>query len=150
MGSSWTRDRTRVSCTGRRILYQATREVIFSFPHAYLVREARIKRPGSWESSATVQAQPAKALGPLASTCCSLSHVRLFVTPWAVAARLLCPWGSPGKSAGMGSYVLLQGIFPTQGSNAGLLRCWQILHSLSQQGSVMYTYILSFLCFLPI
>ena len=29
-------------------------------------------------------------------------------------ARLLCPWDSPGKSAGVGCYVLLQGIFPTR------------------------------------
>ena len=34
-----------------------------SFPHMYLVKEARIKRPGSWESSATVLAVPSKALG---------------------------------------------------------------------------------------
>ena len=35
--------------------------------------------------------------------------------------RLLCPWGSPGKSAGGGCHALLQGIFPTQGSNPSLL-----------------------------
>ena len=33
--------------------------------------------------------------------------------------RLLCPWNSPGKNTGVGSYSLLQGIFPTQGSNPG-------------------------------
>ena len=31
--------------------------------------------------------------------------------------RLLCPWDSPGKNTGVGWYFLLQGIFPTQGSN---------------------------------
>ena len=31
--------------------------------------------------------------------------------------RLLCPWGSAGKSTGMDCNFLLQGIFPTQGSN---------------------------------
>ena len=36
-------------------------------------------------------------------------------------ARLLCPWDSPGKNTGMGCHALLQGIFPTQGSNPGLL-----------------------------
>ena len=35
--------------------------------------------------------------------------------------RLLCPWGSPGKDTGVGSHSLLQGIFPTQGSNPHLL-----------------------------
>ena len=36
-------------------------------------------------------------------------------------ARLLCPWNFPGKNTGVGGHSLLQGIFPTQGSNAGLL-----------------------------
>ena len=35
-------------------------------------------------------------------------------------ARLLCPWNSPGKNTGVGCHSLLQGIFPTQGSNPGL------------------------------
>ena len=30
---------------------------------------------------------------------------------------LYSPWISPGQNTGMGSYSLLQGIFPTQGSN---------------------------------
>ena len=29
-------------------------------------------------------------------------------------ARLLCPWSPPGKNPGVGSHVLLQGIFPTR------------------------------------
>ena len=36
--------------------------------------------------------------------------------------------GSPGKDTGMGCYTLLQGIFPTQGSNPVLLYCKQILY----------------------
>ena len=35
----------------------------------------------------------------------------------------------------MGTYSLLQGIFPTQGSNMSLLHCKQILYHLSYQGS---------------
>ena len=35
--------------------------------------------------------------------------------------RLLCPWDSPGKNTGAGYHALLQGIFPTQGSNPSLL-----------------------------
>ena len=34
---------------------------------------------------------------------------------------LLCPWNFPGKITGMGCHFLLQGIFPTQGSNLHLL-----------------------------
>ena len=36
-------------------------------------------------------------------------------------ARLLCPWNSPGKNTGVDCRFPLQGIFPTQGSNLGLL-----------------------------
>ena len=64
-----------------------------------------------------------------------LSRVRLFVTPWTVACtRLLSPWDFLGKSTGVGCHFLLQGIFPTQGSNPGLLRCRQMLYRLSHQG----------------
>ena len=45
--------------------------------------------------------------------------------------RLLCPWDSPGKNTGVGSHSLLQGIFPTQGSNPGLWHCRQILYCLN-------------------
>ena len=51
------------------------------------------------------------------------------------AARLLCPWDSPGQNTGVGSCSLLQGIFPTQGSNPGLPHCRWILYQLSHQGS---------------
>ena len=44
---------------------------------------------------------------------------------------LLCPWDSPGKNTGVGGHSLLQGIFPTQGLNRGLLHCRQILYCLS-------------------
>ena len=40
---------------------------------------------------------------------------------------------SPGKSTGVGCHVLLQGIFPTQGSNPGLPHCSWILYRLSHQ-----------------
>ena len=35
--------------------------------------------------------------------------------------RLLCPWDSSSKNTGVGCYALLQGIFPSQGSNLPLL-----------------------------
>ena len=44
------------------------------------------------------------------------------------------PQGKP-KNTGVGSLYLLQGIFPTQESNWGLLHCRQILYQLSYQGS---------------
>ena len=39
---------------------------------------------------------------------CVLSHVRLFVTPWTVAPRLLSPWNFLGKNTGMSCHCLLQ------------------------------------------
>ena len=44
------------------------------------------------------------------------------------------PPGRP-KNTGVGSLSLLQGIFPIQESNWGLLHCRQILYQLSYQGS---------------
>ena len=45
------------------------------------------------------------------------------------------PWNSPGQNIGVSSLFLLQGIFPTQGSNPGLLRFRWILDQLSHKGS---------------
>ena len=56
-------------------------------------------------------------------------------TPWAVPARLLCPWNFPGKNTEVDRHSLLQGIFATQGSNLGLPHCGRILYHLSHQGS---------------
>ena len=42
-------------------------------------------------------------------------------------ARLLCPWDFTGNNTGVGCHFLLQVIFPTQGSNPGLLHCRQML-----------------------
>ena len=47
---------------------------------------------------------------------------------------LYSPWNSPGQNTGVGSLSLLQGIFPTQGSNQGLLYCRKILYQLSYKG----------------
>ena len=65
----------------------------------------------------------------------SLSHVRLFVTPWTVAHQAPLSWDFPGKSNGVGCHFLLQGVFLTQGSNLGLLHCRQRLFCLSHEGS---------------
>ena len=48
---------------------------------------------------------------------------------------LYSPWNSPGQNTGVGSRSLLQGIFPTQGSNPGLLHCRRVLYQLSHQVS---------------
>ena len=48
---------------------------------------------------------------------------------------LYSPWNSPGQNTGVGSLSLLQGIFPTQGSNPGLWHCRRILFQLSHRES---------------
>ena len=53
--------------------------------------------------------------------------------------ELYSPWNSPGQNTGVGSLSLLQGIFPTQGSNPGLLHCRRILYQLSHKGSPIQT-----------
>ena len=100
----------------------------------------------------------------------SLSRVRLLETPWTAAYQappfmgfarqeywsgvpLPSPmsyesqaifkiWVSPNycSSTRVGSHFLLQGIFPTQGSNPGLLHCRQILYHMNHQGSPNYGY----------
>ena len=58
------------------------------------------------------------------------SHIWLFATPWMESPRLLCPWDSPGKNTAVGCYALLQGIFPTQGSNSRFLHLLRFRHIL--------------------
>ena len=53
------------------------------------------------------------------------------------------------KSIGVGSLSFLQGIFPTQESNQGLLHCRWILYQLSYEGSPMQESWSRFLCFPP-
>jgi len=48
---------------------------------------------------------------------------------------LYSPWNSPGQNTEVGSLFLLQGIFPTQGSNPGFPHCRWILYQLSHKGS---------------
>ena len=48
---------------------------------------------------------------------------------------LYSPWNSLGQNTGVGSLSLLQGIFPTQGSNPGLPYCRRIPYQLSHKGS---------------
>ena len=48
---------------------------------------------------------------------------------------LYSPWNYLGQNTGVGSLSLLQGIFPTQGSNPALLHCRQIFYQLSHKRS---------------
>ena len=78
--------------------------------------------------------------------------VHIFFTNWATREALIqwkwkslncvqvlqpheqySPWNSPGQNTGVGSHSLLQGIFPTQMSNQGLLHYRWILYQMSHQ-----------------
>ena len=60
----------------------------------------------------------------------------------SVVSSCLWPHGLslefPRPEYGVGSLSLLQGIFPTQGSNPGLPHCREILYQLSHKGSLIY------------
>ena len=55
--------------------------------------------------------------------------------PWGPVKWIYRPWSSPGQNTGVGSLSLLQGIFPTQGSNPDLPHCRRIPYQLSHKGS---------------
>ena len=55
----------------------------------------------------------------------SLNCVPLFCDPMGCSPPgSFCSWDFPGRNTGVGSYSLLRGIIPTQGSNPCLLH-WQ-------------------------
>ena len=51
-------------------------------------------------------------------------------------------WNFPGQNTGVGSLSFLQGSFPTQGFNLGLLHCRQILYQLSHWEAQEYCLLL--------
>ena len=59
---------------------------------------------------------------------CSVAQSCLTLWLCPVAHRLPCSWDFPVKKTGMCCHFLLQGIFPSQGSNSHLLHCRQILY----------------------
>ena len=147
-GSSWLRDQTPVSHTSSRLFtLWATREALISSNESHSfqtgsihqVAEGPVFREGALEEHQWLSS----GVGWTENTHCRnfaqgwwlvVSVVKsclTLVTPWTVARRLLCPWDSPGKNTGVGFHSLLQGIFPTQESNPGLLPCRQSLCWLS-------------------
>ena len=74
--------------------------------------------------------------------CYSLSHIWLFAIPRTVAHQGPL-WNSPGKKTGVGSHSLLQGIFPTQGSNTNHLYFRQILYHLSHKENSNFNSVVS-------
>ena len=65
---------------------------------------------------------------------------RLFPTPWTVAHQVPLFMGFPSKNTGVGCHSLLQGVFPTQGSNLCLLH-WQVDSLPLSDWEALYLYI---------
>ena len=82
-----------------------------------------------WSSREILDSSYKRSLCVCVCVCtCSVSRVCLFVTPWTVAHQAPLSWNFPGKNAGVGCHFPLQAIFPTKGSNSGLLHLlhWQV------------------------
>ena len=60
----------------------------------------------------------------------SKKNTYMYLVSHSVVSDSVTPW----TVAGMDCHSLLQGIFPTQGLNSGLLHCRQTLYHLSHQG----------------
>ena len=69
------------------------------------------------------------------SLCVKWSESHSVVSDSLQPHGLYSPWNSPGQNTGVGSLSLLQGNFPTQQLNPGLLLCRQIIYQLSHKGS---------------
>ena len=59
---------------------------------------------------------------------------QLFATPWTTAHQAPLSMGFSRQNTGVDCHFLLQGTFPTQGSNLGLPHWRQILYCLSHKG----------------
>ena len=72
------------------------------------------------------QGIPGKILG--GGGCLVSKSCLTLVTSWTIFHQVPLSMDFPGKNTGVGCHFLLQGIFPTQGSNPNLLFGKQILH----------------------
>ena len=165
-GSSQPRDWTQISrIVGRRFIVWATREVstkqekkwrlvaflplgvgmsgnikVDLWPRAREERELQFLRLRQCFTTLTTCPELLKPLHPspfrkdIMFILHSESHSVMSNSLWPYG--LYSPWNSPGQNIGVDSLSLLQGIFPTQGSNPGLPHCRQILHQLSHKGSL--------------
>ena len=74
--------------------------------------------PGKYSSICKLRVPPGKHYKREYVCACVLSCNQFFAVLWAIAARLLCVWDSPGKNAVGGSHFLLQGNLPNWGIEA--------------------------------
>ena len=83
------------------------------------MRDSLLLPPSSQLHRVLLPGGPRHAHRPSMDMCvCSCSAVSESLQPYGLQpARLLCLWKFQGKNTGVSCHFLLQGIFPTQGSN---------------------------------
>ena len=151
--SGWSNDQWKPACTlpfepnfeeHPAAFHMGLKGSIQACRHGVFTRKwpAKEDDPSGWEVGAHVFSH-GSATGYMLLLLLLLSHSVVFnsVRPYGLQpARLLCPLDSPGKSTGVGCRALLQGVFPTQGSNRGLLHCRQILYYWATRASPCPTF----------
>ena len=88
----------------------------------FLLQCMKVKRESEVAQSCLTLSDPMDC-SPPGSSVHGIFQAR--VLEWVAIAYSSC--NTPSQNTGVGSPSLLQGIFPTQGSNPGLLNCRQII-----------------------
>ena len=86
-----------------------------------------------------------RSTGPIFSVCLITQSCSTLCNPMYCSLPGCSVHGhSPGKNAGVGCHALLQGIFPTQGSNPALPHCRQIFFTICATREARILMFLSF------
>ena len=136
--------RVRLFATPWTVAYQAPLSMGFSrqeYWSGFLLQGIFLTQGSNWGllhcrqilDQLSYQGSPTSLPEQLGSLCVLVAQSCLTVQLHGLY-RLLHPWDSPGEHTGVGCHDFLQGTFPTQGSNPGLLHCRRILDQLSYQG----------------
>ena len=97
-----------------------------------------LPNPGIKPPSPALQADDLQSEPPGKILLKSESESHSVVSDSLQSHGLCSSWNSPGQNTRVSSLFLLQGIFPTQGSNPGLPHSRWILYQLSHKGSPKY------------
>ena len=128
-------------------------KILFSLPRAqiwYLVTELRfhkhlMQRPRTPQKKMLNSLTVNFKISPFSSFyfwhLCYESESSSVVSDSLRPHGLYSPWNSPGQNTGVSSLSLLQGIFPTQGSNPGLPHYRWILYQLSHLRCEVHIYL---------
>ena len=76
-----------------------------------------------WVGNSLIVLSPSPAIWCSLYKWCKWSESHSVISNSLQPHGLYSPWNSPGQNTGVGNLSLLQGIFPSQGSNPGLPHC---------------------------